>query len=210
MLYFSKHATNLLSLKVSMTVASYYFHCTRPSVLVIPGLQQFCLLVLCICQRVMTDGWFPQWLLLSGDLRWTTLTSSAITAGTRSSGVHPSGLHVMPKMSCLGCQGLILPDRIFLKSHAYFSCHLKNFWKPCSKQVSSLQVLLFLSCLKSLTVQKAGFCKLIQGFKKILKLPYLIRFWYLCIHILWECSFVTFSDAWVSFLFWKISSPTFA
>ena len=70
MLYFSKHATNVLSLKVSMTVVSYYFHCTtRPSVLVILGPQQFCLLVLCICQRVMTDGWFPQWLLLSGDFR---------------------------------------------------------------------------------------------------------------------------------------------
>ena len=90
--------------------------------------SNFVLPVLCICPRAMRDSWFPQWLLLSGDsVRWTTLTSSAIAAGTRSSGVHPSG-HV----------------------------------------ASSLQVLLFLSCLKYSTVQKAGFCKFIEGLRKSL------------------------------------------
>ena len=82
--------------------------------------------------------------------------------------VHPSGFHVGAKMSRLGCQGSILPDRMFLKPHAYFSCHLKTFWKPCSKHVGSLQVLLFLSCLKSFMVQKAGFCEFTEGFKKSL------------------------------------------
>lgn len=169
MLYFSKRVTNLLSLKVSMTVASYYFHCTtRPSVLVIHAQQQFCFTgALYLPKSYERDGWSPQWLLLPGTLSGEPpLTSSATTAGTRSS-VHPAGHASVAKMSCLGCRGIFLPDRIFLKSHYYFLVIKKNFWKPCSKQASSLQVLLFLSCLKSFTVQKQV-CKFIEGLRKSL------------------------------------------
>lgn len=60
------------------------------------------------------------------------------------------------------------------------------------------------------TIQKACFCKFIVGSKKFLKLFYLIRFWYLCSHILLVCLLVTFYNAWVSFLFWENSCPTFA
>lgn len=195
-----------------MNAASYYSHCTtRCSVVIIPGLQRFCFTGALYLPKSHDRRWVPTVVTaFRGSIRWASLTPSATAAGTRSPGVHPSGFHMGAKMSCLGCQGFILPDRTFLKPHAYFSCHLKTFWKPCSKHGGSLQVLLFLSCLKSFMVQKAGFCKFAGGFKKTLKLLYPIRFWRSCSHILWECSFVTFSDAWVSFLFWKISGPTFA
>lgn len=68
---------------------------------------------------------------------------------------------------------------------------------------------LYFSCCEIFNaVQKAGFCEFIVGSEKFFKLFYLIRFWYLSSHSLFVYFLITFSDAWVSSLFWKSSGPT--
>lgn len=125
MLYFSKRVTNLLSLKVSMTLASYYFHCTtRPSVLVIHAQQQFCFTGALYLPKSHERRLVPTVATASRGLCQVSHPHFQCNHCWHSVIRGPSSrTRGVAKMSCLGCRGIFLPDRIFLKSHAYFSCH---------------------------------------------------------------------------------------
>lgn len=127
MLYFSKHVINLLSLKVSMNAASYYFHCTtRPSVVIIPGLQRFCFTGALYLPRSHDGRWVPTVAAaLRGSVRWGSLTPSAtrLALGHRPSLRPPrGGQDALPPLPGLHSTGEDVPEtsRIFVLSFKNF------------------------------------------------------------------------------------------
>lgn len=125
MVYFSNQVTKLLNLKASTNVASYNFHWTiRPSILIIPGKQQFC----------FSSGFH----LPNSHDRWFNMVATAFR-GFYHMNPHfqcdicwqscmeslsvRTALSWLAKESCFGCKSFILLNMIFLKSHGYSLCH---------------------------------------------------------------------------------------